>query len=201
MSDRWEPPLPAMPAPPAERAWPRLPVPPAYEAQWRRLAGARPADPGAAATLPDQDRGPRAPAHRGVVRAGPGLARDRRAVPVAAPRPCAPDGAPGRRPHRGRRVVGAGRADRVARLGVLPRPVPRACRQPMGAAGAAPRPGPRLRRGRPTVHPGTAGHLRQARRADGAAPAHDRTTVAARVGRGAGGAVPDPLLRLLPPSR
>jgi hypothetical protein len=40
MSDRWEPPLPAMPAPPAERAWRRLPVPPGYEAQWRRLVDA-----------------------------------------------------------------------------------------------------------------------------------------------------------------
>ena len=40
MSDRWEPPLPAMPAPPAERAWRRLPVPPGYEPQWRRLVDA-----------------------------------------------------------------------------------------------------------------------------------------------------------------
>src|SRR3712207_4368170 len=40
MSNRWEPPLPAMPAPPPERAWQRLPVPPGYEAQWRRLIDA-----------------------------------------------------------------------------------------------------------------------------------------------------------------
>jgi hypothetical protein len=40
MADRWEPPLPAMPAPPPERAWRRLPVPPGYEAQWRRLVDA-----------------------------------------------------------------------------------------------------------------------------------------------------------------
>src|ERR671916_1057851 len=40
MTDRWEPPLPAMPAPPPERAWRRLPVPPGYEAQWRRLVDA-----------------------------------------------------------------------------------------------------------------------------------------------------------------
>src|SRR5919107_526180 len=40
MTDRWEPPLPAMPAPPPERAWRRLPVPPGYEAQWRRLIDA-----------------------------------------------------------------------------------------------------------------------------------------------------------------
>src|SRR5919206_268462 len=44
MSDRWEPPLPAMPAPPAERAWRRLPVPPGYEAQWRRLVDAHTED-------------------------------------------------------------------------------------------------------------------------------------------------------------
>src|ERR687889_1798694 len=40
MSDRWEPPLPAMPAPPPQRAWHRLPVPPGYEPQWRRLVDA-----------------------------------------------------------------------------------------------------------------------------------------------------------------
>src|ERR687890_1324986 len=40
MTDRWEPPLPAMPVPPPERAWRRLPVPPGYEAQWRRLIDA-----------------------------------------------------------------------------------------------------------------------------------------------------------------
>ena len=40
MTRRWEPPLPAMPAPPAERAWQRLPAPPGYEAQWRRLVDA-----------------------------------------------------------------------------------------------------------------------------------------------------------------
>src|SRR3712207_9208008 len=40
MTKRWEAPLPAMPAPPPERAWRRLPVPPGYEAQWRRLGDA-----------------------------------------------------------------------------------------------------------------------------------------------------------------
>src|SRR3712207_2017027 len=40
MTDRWEPPLPAMPAPPPERAWQRLPAPPGYETQWRRLVDA-----------------------------------------------------------------------------------------------------------------------------------------------------------------
>ncbi|HST96987.1 MAG TPA: hypothetical protein VLJ85_05040, partial [Geodermatophilus sp.] len=40
MSDRWVPPLPAMPAPPPERAWHRLPVPRGYEPQWRRLVDA-----------------------------------------------------------------------------------------------------------------------------------------------------------------
>src|SRR3712207_9414662 len=40
MADRWAPPLPAMPAPPPERAWQRLPVPPGYEVQWRRLIDA-----------------------------------------------------------------------------------------------------------------------------------------------------------------
>src|SRR3954453_22486728 len=40
MTDRWAQPLPAMPAPPPERAWRRLPVPPGYEAQWRRLVDA-----------------------------------------------------------------------------------------------------------------------------------------------------------------
>src|ERR687894_3332725 len=40
MTDRCAPPLPAMPAPPPERAWRRLPVPPGYEAQWRRLVDA-----------------------------------------------------------------------------------------------------------------------------------------------------------------
>src|SRR3712207_9169886 len=40
MTDKWAPPLPAMPAPPPERAWRRLPVPPGYEAQWRRLVDA-----------------------------------------------------------------------------------------------------------------------------------------------------------------
>ena len=40
MADRWAQPLPAMPAPPPERAWQRLPVPPGYEVQWRRLIDA-----------------------------------------------------------------------------------------------------------------------------------------------------------------
>ena len=40
MADRWQLPLPDMPAPPPERAWRRLPPPPGYEVQWRRLADA-----------------------------------------------------------------------------------------------------------------------------------------------------------------
>src|SRR4028119_549529 len=40
MADRWAQPLPAMPAPPPERAWQRLPVPPGDEVQWRRLIDA-----------------------------------------------------------------------------------------------------------------------------------------------------------------
>src|SRR3712207_7866821 len=56
MTDRWAPPLPAMPAPPPERAWQRLPVPPGYEAQWRRLV-----DPALEAGM-----GPEAPGEEGM---------------------------------------------------------------------------------------------------------------------------------------
>ncbi|MCZ2816243.1 hypothetical protein [Modestobacter sp. VKM Ac-2984] len=40
MSGAWQPPLPEMPAPPPARAWARLPGPPGYEPQWRRLVEA-----------------------------------------------------------------------------------------------------------------------------------------------------------------
>jgi hypothetical protein len=40
MADRWQRPLPDMPAPPPERAWRRLTPPPGYEVQWRRLVDA-----------------------------------------------------------------------------------------------------------------------------------------------------------------
>ncbi|TFV62440.1 hypothetical protein E4P41_07415 [Geodermatophilus sp. DF01-2] len=40
MVNRWEPPLPAMPAPAPERAWRRLSAPQGYEIQWRRLIDA-----------------------------------------------------------------------------------------------------------------------------------------------------------------
>ena len=40
MRGGWQPPLPDMPAPPAERAWARLTAPPGYEPQWRRLVEA-----------------------------------------------------------------------------------------------------------------------------------------------------------------
>jgi hypothetical protein len=37
MTGGWQPPLPSMPAPPAERSWRRLRPPEGYEVQWRRL--------------------------------------------------------------------------------------------------------------------------------------------------------------------
>ena len=37
MTGPWQPALPDMPAPPAERAWRRIPPPEGYEPQWRRL--------------------------------------------------------------------------------------------------------------------------------------------------------------------
>jgi hypothetical protein len=37
MTGGWQPPLPSMPAPPAERSWRRLRPPEGYEPQWRRL--------------------------------------------------------------------------------------------------------------------------------------------------------------------
>lgn len=40
MPDVWQPPLPDMPEPPPVRAWARLPGPPGYEPQWRRLVEA-----------------------------------------------------------------------------------------------------------------------------------------------------------------
>src|SRR4051794_41879318 len=40
MAERWQLPLPEMPAPPPERAWRRLSPPPGYEVQWRRLVDA-----------------------------------------------------------------------------------------------------------------------------------------------------------------
>ncbi|TKJ33132.1 hypothetical protein [Blastococcus sp. CCUG 61487] len=40
MSAAWQQPLPAMPVPPAGRAWRRWPPPPGYEVQWHRLAEA-----------------------------------------------------------------------------------------------------------------------------------------------------------------
>jgi hypothetical protein len=40
MTGGWQPPLPDMPAPPAERAWARLRPPLGYEPQWRRLVQA-----------------------------------------------------------------------------------------------------------------------------------------------------------------
>jgi hypothetical protein len=40
MSRGWQQPLPDMPAPPPPEAWARIPPPPGYEPQWRRLADA-----------------------------------------------------------------------------------------------------------------------------------------------------------------
>src|SRR5689334_3610507 len=40
MAARWQPPLPDMPSPPAERGWRRLRPPRGYEDQWRRLVDA-----------------------------------------------------------------------------------------------------------------------------------------------------------------
>ncbi|SDY21087.1 hypothetical protein SAMN05661080_02709 [Modestobacter sp. DSM 44400] len=40
MQRGWQPPLPDMPAPPADRAWARLAPPEGYEPQWRRLVEA-----------------------------------------------------------------------------------------------------------------------------------------------------------------
>ena len=56
MTERWQRPLPDMPAPPAARAWNRLRPPPGYEAQWRRLMEA----------ALEQDLGPDALAETGL---------------------------------------------------------------------------------------------------------------------------------------
>ena len=67
-------------------------------------------------------------------------------VPVAAPRPGARHRPAAAGRHRRRRVGGARCADRLARLGDRPRPLPGTRGQSLGAAGAAPRPGPGLAR-------------------------------------------------------
>ena len=100
-------------------------------------------------------------------------------VPVAAPRPGARHRPPAADLHRRRRVGGARCADRLARLGGGPGTLPGARGQPVGAAGAAPRPGPGLTHRWPAVQPGAAGDLHQARRPDGAAPAGHRRALAA----------------------
>ena len=56
MAEKWQPPLPEMPAPPAARAWSRLSPPPGYEPQWRRLVDA----------ALEQDLGPDALAETGL---------------------------------------------------------------------------------------------------------------------------------------
>jgi len=56
MRGEWQPPLPDMPAPPADRAWARLTPPLGYEPQWRRLVEA----------ALEQDLGPDALAETGL---------------------------------------------------------------------------------------------------------------------------------------
>ena len=87
-------------------------------------ARARPAAAGPAPADRGARRRPRAPAHRGVVRARPRLAGHGRAVPGAAARAGAPHDEAAGRAHRGRRVAGARRPDRLARLGVGARAFP-----------------------------------------------------------------------------
>ncbi|CAA9228830.1 MAG: hypothetical protein AVDCRST_MAG52-913, partial [uncultured Blastococcus sp.] len=164
-------------------------------------SGARPASARPGAADPDPERGPRAPQNRGVVRDGAGLAGAGGGLPFAAARPGACLGPPADRDDGRRRVVGARRPDRVARLGVGPDALSRAGREPVGAPGPAPRARFRFAHRRPAVQPGAADDLRQARRPDRAAPAGDRRAVTPGLGGGAGGGLPRALLRLLPAAR
>ncbi|CAA9268708.1 MAG: hypothetical protein AVDCRST_MAG57-2987, partial [uncultured Blastococcus sp.] len=165
-----------------------------------RDPGAGSAAAGPPAADPGPERGPRAPAHGGVVRHRAGLAGSSGHVPVAAARAGAGNGPPAADLHRRRRVGRARGPDGVACLGGRAGAVPGAGREPVGAAGVAARTGVRFADRRPFVQSGAAGHLHQARRAHRTAPAGHRGPVATGARRGTGAGLPRTVLRLLPPA-
>src|SRR3954453_8502306 len=106
----------------------------------RADAGARSPGTGPPSAHGDPQRGSRGSAGGGLVRPRPGVAGPGGPLPVTAARAGAGHHATAADQHRRRRVGGARGADRLAHLGDGARPLPRARGQPLGAAGAAPRP-------------------------------------------------------------